>query len=60
MKASVVNYTNEVQTFIVRKLISVQRFIMCNTMNVMRKYVKHVKCLLIVLLIILINDYTDA
>lgn len=29
-------------------------------MNVMRKYVKHVKCLLIVLLIILINDYTDT
>ena len=28
-------------------------------MNAMRKYVKHVKCLLIVLLIILIDDYKD-
>lgn len=56
MKASAVNYTNKVKTYIVMKnfIKNIPR------MNVMRKYVKHVKCLLIVLLIILINDYTDS
>lgn len=34
--------------------------IIYDIMNVMRQYLKSVKCLLIVLLIILINDYTDT